>query len=124
MDITVREIRLNTGSAPQHDEIKDMICEEAAIIPACDTTLRLEMIQRDMRNWADLPANPDCLDRALPVTPVRSFTAGQENELVVLRACAKVEPIFPMTWLTGALDTDTSGDFAVVAHSAFVQEPR
>ena len=124
MDITVRDIRLNTGTNPQHNEIKEMICEQAAIIPNCNNTLRLEMMIREMRDFAAIPNNADCTDRALPASPVREFSAGHENELMVLRACAKIEPIFPMTWLASALSTDAAGDYAVVALSAFVQEPR
>ena len=40
MDMTVRDIRLGTGTAPQHDDIKDMICARAGFIPDCDTSLR------------------------------------------------------------------------------------
>jgi hypothetical protein len=124
MDLAVREIRLSTGDAPQHEEIKALICEEAAIIPDCRNALRLEMRARDLRDWSDLPREIDCTDRALPVTPVQAFTNGAENELMVLRACAKMAPIFPMTWFSDALSRDTAGDYAVVTLSAFVQEPR
>ncbi|MGX9354619.1 TadE/TadG family type IV pilus assembly protein [Roseobacteraceae bacterium S113] len=124
IDITTRDIRLNTGTTPQHDEIKRMICDEASIIPNCESALRLEMISRDLRNWQSIPATADCVDRALEAAPVRAFTSGQENELMVLRACAKVEPIFPMTWLSNALHQDTAGDYGIIAMSTFVQEPR
>lgn len=124
MDMAVRDIRLDTGMPMQHDDIKEAICEEARIIPNCDSALRLEMIQQDMHDWDDPPARADCVDRSLEVAPLRSFVPGQSNEVMILRACAKLEPLLPMTWLTTSLQTDTSGDFAIVAISAFVQEPR
>lgn len=124
LDVAVRDVRLSTGSAPQHDQIKSMICENAALIPNCQDTLRLEMMARDVRDWQPIPQTADCTDRALDAAPVREFTAGLENELMVLRACAKVAPILPMTWLSGALNRDTAGDYAIITMSTFVQEPR
>lgn len=124
LDKVVRDIRLGTGIAPQHDEIKDMICDRAAILPNCKANLRLEMVQRDPRNWRALPGSVDCLDASLPVTPVRSFVNGANNELMVLRACAKVSPIFPITWWIEAMQKDGAGDIALVTSTAFVQEPR
>ena len=124
MDIVTRDIRLETGFTPQHNEIKNAICEQAAIIPDCTANLRLEMIPNDLRAWDPINAVADCTDRSQPVQPVRNFVSGQSNELMVLRACAKIEPLFPLTFLSGAIETDDAGDYAVVAISAFVQEPR
>lgn len=124
MDMVSRDIRLDTGIPPQHDQIKNRICELAAIIPNCEQTLRLEMIPQDMRNWTAVNPVADCIDRAETVQPMRSFTPGTENQTMILRACAKLEPLLPMTWLSTALARDSKGDFGVVAISAFVQEPR
>lgn len=124
MDLATRDVRINTGSTPSHADLKQTICDNASIIPDCTNNLRLEMMSRDLRAWTAIPSTPDCTDRALDVAPLREFEPGTENELMFLRACAKVEPIFPTTWLTSALYTDTAGDFAIVAVSAFVQEPR
>lgn len=124
MDIVARDIRLDTGIPPQHDEIKARICNEANIIPECEANLRLEMIPQDMRAWVPVSGRADCTDEALEVAPLRGFSPGQQNQMMILRACAKISPLFPMTWLSGAIETDNAGDFAVVAVSAFVQEPR
>lgn len=124
MDLTVREIRLGTGTSPQHDDIKDMICERAAFVPDCATSLRLEMIQVDPRAWSDIPAVPDCTDRSEEVSPVRSFVNGQENELMVLRACAKIDPVFPTSGLGNSLIKDEYGQYSLTATTVFVQEPR
>ncbi len=124
MDMTVREIRLGTGRAPQHDEIKDMICDRAGFIKNCASSLRLEMIQVDPRNWQAIPAQPDCTDKSEEVTPVRSFQNGQENELMILRACAKIDPVFPTTGLGKNMVKDGYGQYALTSTTVFVQEPR
>ncbi len=125
VDITVRDIRLGTGSAPQHDTIKDLICERAGFIDDCKDSLRLEMIQVDPRNWSTLPNDADCIDKSEEVAPVRNFVNGQENMLMLLRACAVIDPVFPTTGLGEALvKNEASGEYALVSLSAFVQEPK
>ena len=124
VDITVRDIRLGTGTAPQHDDIRDMICNRSAFIPDCTSSLRLEMIQVDPRNWSDIPTVPDCTDKSEEVSPVRNFVNGQENELMVLRACAKIDPVFPTTGLGKNMVKDEYGQYALTATTVFVQEPR
>ncbi|MEX0285286.1 MAG: TadE/TadG family type IV pilus assembly protein [Paracoccaceae bacterium] len=123
IDLTVRDIRLGTGTAPQHDAIKDLICERAGFIDQCGDNLRLEMIQIDPRNWTGLPGDPDCTDHSEEVAPVRSFVNGQSNELMILRACAKIEPVFPTTGLGATIGKDGEGKYALYATAAFVQEP-
>jgi len=123
-DMTVREIRLGTGTAPQHDEIKDLICERAGFIDNCGTNLRLEMIQVDPRNWAEINPDADCTDQSEEVAPVREFVNGQENELMVLRVCAKIDPVFPTTGLGKNFIKDGAGQYSLVSTSAFVQEPK
>ncbi|CUH65570.1 Flp pilus assembly protein TadG [Thalassovita gelatinovora] len=122
-DLVVRDIRLGTGSAPQHDEIKQEICDMASILTNCEQNLRIEMIQIDPRNWTEPPAEADCTDASQEVSPVRAFENGQENELMLLRVCFKVDPLFPAVGLGKALVTDDAGQFALVAAAAFVQEP-
>ncbi len=122
-DLVVRDIRLGTGTAPQHDEIKQRICDRAPILNDCDINLRVEMIQLDPRAWVDPPADADCTDTAQTVAPVRSFENGQENDLMLLRVCFKVEPVFPAVGLGHKLVTDAAGKYALVASAAFVQEP-
>ncbi|PCH74407.1 MAG: pilus assembly protein TadE [Rhodobacteraceae bacterium] len=124
LDMTVREIRLGTGTAPQHDQIKAMICARAGFIANCDTSLRLEMIQVDPRAWVDIPMDADCTDQSVEVTPVRSFVNGLENELMFLRACAKFTPVFPTSGLGKNINKDAAGQYSLVSTSAFVQEPR
>lgn len=124
LDLTVREIRLGTGSAPQHDDIKNMICARTGFIADCGANLRLEMIQVDPRNWTVIDATPDCTDRSAEVAPVRSFVNGQENDLMILRVCAKINPVFPTTGLGKNMVKDDFGQYALVSTSVFVQEPR
>lgn len=123
MDEVVRDIRLGTGDAPQHDEIKDQICVAAGYLNDCSDNLRLEMILLDPTDWVTPSSDVDCTDQSEEVTPVRSFTNGLDNELMLLRACVKVNPVFA-TWGMGAnMVKDNAGQYALVSSTAFVQEP-
>lgn len=125
MDLTVRDIRLSTGSAPQHDEIKDLICQRAGFIKNCSGNLKLEMVQVDPRDWVGLSREATCSDASKEVQPLTTFkNDAADNELMVLRACAKIEPVFPTTGLGKNIKKDGAGNYALVSTSVFVQEPR
>jgi hypothetical protein len=124
LDIAVREVRLGTGAAPDHDAIKKIVCDNASVIADCATRLRLEMIPTDLRDFATLDPTPDCTDASEPSRPVRTFIAGGQNQLMLLRACLKYTPLFPEQMLGAALTKDSSGDVALTTLSAFVQEPK
>ncbi|PIE13553.1 MAG: pilus assembly protein TadE [Rhodobacterales bacterium] len=123
MDMAVRNIRLGTGTPPQHDDIKEMVCNFAGVLPDCENNLRLEMIRVDMRNFVEPRADADCIDNSEEVAPVREFVAGQANEMMFLRACFVFSPVFPGGGLGYYYDKDGAGNAAMVASSAFVQEP-
>ncbi|MEO1139972.1 MAG: TadE/TadG family type IV pilus assembly protein [Pseudomonadota bacterium] len=123
MDMAVREVRLGTGAVPQHDAIKQLVCDNALMVLDCQEKLRLEMRPADPFSLQTLDTEPDCTDAAEPAKPVRTFTPGQANELMLLRICYKYKPFFPEDFLGSALDKDPSGEAAIVSMTAFVQEP-
>jgi Flp pilus assembly pilin Flp len=123
MDETVRYIRLNTGAAPTHDDLKARICS-LNIVPDCADNLKLEMIVRDIRNWEELPTEYTCTDQSEEIEPMGGYSFGMDNELVILRACAKFTPSFPGTSFATSLTLDGAGDARLTSMTAFVQEPR
>lgn len=124
VDTTVRDLRLGTGTAPQHDQIRDLICERAVFIDDCAQHVRLEMIRIDPYNWESPPAEVDCIDATEQVEPVRSFVNGASNELMFLRVCAKYNPVLPHMGFSQDLNLDGARMYPLVATAAFVQEPR
>ena len=124
LDIAVREVRINTGETPQHADLKQIVCDNAPLIGDCMNGLRLEMRTQNLRHWQELPQTADCIDRSEPVSPVRSYVPGQENELMVIRACSKFSPLFPTGGLAADLTLDGANEYALISTTAFVQEPR
>ena len=123
LDVAIRHVKLNTANPPQHDQLKDIICQEAMVIPDCSNAVKLEMRPQNLRNWVEIPTAADCVDRSEDVQPASVYTPGTPHEMMILRACAKFKPIFPTTALGATLSVDGAGEFGLIATNAFVQEP-
>ncbi|MGB3245260.1 MAG: pilus assembly protein [Sulfitobacter sp.] len=123
LDITVRHIRLSTNKALRHGELKIMICENAGFLPDCMTTLKLEMTPLNPRAFAAFDQVPDCIDLSEPYEPPRGFRLGVEHELMMMRACVKFQPVFPLTGLGFEFAKDGTGRARMVSSAIFVQEP-
>lgn len=123
LDIAVREIRLNTNTTFQHDDIKDLVCANAGWLEDCQTSLRLEMDAVDPRQFAQFDQDVDCVNTAQPAQPPRGFTLGQENQMMMLRACVLFQPVFPTTGLGRGFERVGNGEARMVSTAAFVQEP-
>ncbi|WP_428511952.1 TadE/TadG family type IV pilus assembly protein [Roseovarius sp.] len=124
LDMAVREVRLGTGTAPGHDAIKDLVCDNAIMVLNCKEKLKLEMRPANIFALNTLDTTPDCTDKAETAKPVvYKFFPGVANQLMLMRACYKYEPFFPKQFLGSALDKDPSGEAKIVSMTAFVQEP-
>lgn len=126
LDIAVREIRLTTGAAPQHDVVRDQICRLSGYTDNCATSLRLELVQLDPFDWEGVDPQPDCISKPEEILPVRGFSQdGASNELMLIRACMRFRPMIS-AWGLGEdlVEDDPEGLVSLIAVSAFVQEPR
>lgn len=122
LEIAVRSVRLSTGDAPQHDELKEMICEQAPFLPDCVNRLKLEMTPISPLAFEGLPDTADCVDTLEEVKPPRTFVQGGNHDLMLIRACLVFDPVIPTTGLGFEFDQQV-GLPRMVAMSAFVQEP-
>ncbi len=132
LDITVREVRLNRLPAGEtewdHDLLKEMICDEA-MITNCLEHLALEMTPIDPRvgNPLDNPGylKPKCVDTPALVRPPESvlFETGTSNELMIIRACLEVSPVWGFTMIGGLAEKDPDGQWELHATTVFVHEP-
>lgn len=123
LDLTVRNIQLNTSTPPTHDQVRTMICENSSIIPDCETRTKVELVMIDPRVTATIDPSPDCIDTAEPFKPVRQFRNGQQNQIMMIRVCSLFDPIFPTTGLGYQIPRESGNLYALVSTSAFVMEP-
>ena len=124
VDIAMREIRLNTFDPPDYEEVKTIICGNAPAIDGCLSNLRLELIRVDPRAWNGNLQAAACSDQSEEVDPPDPLTVGLENDIMVLRACARLAPLLPNSFsIGGMLELGEDGRFPVFSINAFVQEP-
>lgn len=124
VDVAVRDIRLGTGNIPSYWNVKKKICREASFSGDCENNLMLEMVQVDPRNFTKLDDEAQCRNAREDPKPVRNFVSGDDNDLMLLRACLKFTPIFPTSGLAAQIQQDRKGYAHLIVTSSFVQEPR
>lgn len=123
IDVSMRSLRLGDLTPMTHDGLKDSICENSLIIPNCAQSLSVELAPLDLIN--DNPKNRAfiCRDKSDTVAPVLEFQAGATNQLMLVSACATFQPFFPTTGLAATIKLNGAGEYAMVATSAYVNEP-
>lgn len=121
--VVVRELRLGMALDPDYEYIKTRICEESTVIANCSDTLTLELTPVDTETWTFFDTTSQCIDKSAEVEPSLEFVAGNRNELMMVRVCAAYDTVFPLTGLAPYLFKQSDGRYAIVARSAFVNEP-
>lgn len=126
LDVAVRDLRLGLPTSRDFDAFRQRICDAAAIVPDCINVLQVELMPTSETDWTPLSEELRCVDREEEIAPIdaTSYVIGAENELMMIRACALFDPVVPTMGLALLLPRDTSGAYALVATSAFVNEPR
>jgi len=128
VDIAVRDLRLGraapAGESLTRDDIRDLICGYSPMIASCNSNLMIELRTINTQTWDGYGGAVTCVERGEDVQPATTFQAGTENELMLVRGCALVDPMFPTSGFALNLPRDTTGAFALVAQSVFVNEPR
>lgn len=129
VDIAIRELRLSTGENIGYDDLRNMICNGAGILPDCTTNVRLEMRTVDLFDAAssggnNIPSVATCTKVDEPfVLANETFDTGVANEVMVVRACGVFNPILPTFGLGSFLSNFTDGKYRLVSTTAFVMEP-
>jgi len=127
VDHTVRQIRLGHLISPSPTQVKAAICDRTSIILNCERDILVEMTPISATSWAMPTEGAPCRNRVSEVNPPFSFTPGSSLQVTLVRVCIKQDAIFPGAGIglkmaqTGKLDAN--GGYALVAISAFVNEP-
>ncbi|MCT4557024.1 MAG: pilus assembly protein [Pelagimonas sp.] len=124
VDKVVRELRLTTGRDLTYGELRSEICDEAGVLKTCDSNLRLEMIKVNPRQFTGAVPQSFCTNAAEDPNPQRKFTAGHDNEMMLMRVCLRYRPVIQGVGLSKFMNKDEQGYAALTVNAAFVQEPR
>ena len=123
VDLVVREIRIAPdGLNFDQATIRSKICKKTIVIQNCENSLLVEMIP--INKSSDFPNDSArCVNRETKVNPIFRYTPGGRSQVVFMRACVIVDLITPLMGLALALPKDSSGGFALVSSTAFMNEP-
>lgn len=123
LDLNVRALRLGTLEPATHDELKRRVCEDTLILNDCPNAVIIELTPISRNNWSLPSGAATCVDRTEEIEPVIEFNLGAENEIMLVRACAVLDPFFGASKLVMKLPQDASGGVVIAAASTFVNEP-
>ncbi len=122
IDIAIRDVRLGLTPGITHDEFRQKICESAFLLTTCNEAVLLELTP--VANATSFPSGEvNCVDRTEEIEPTVTFVPGARSEIMFVRACLIVDPIFPGSGLGAVLPVDSSGGYAIVVQTAFMNEP-
>lgn len=127
VDIAVREVRISQGEVITRNHVRSRICERARILPECDTSLVVEMVEIPTPTYAMPATDIPCVSKLDSVMPDADFLENRLNRMVLLRVCYAVRPmLFQSTFaMTRTLASNLVADaetIQMVAASAFTVE--
>ena len=109
---------------PHAADIKSAICDNTNAIANCEAVLIVELTVIDRATYAMPAQTAPCVARDDPSTiPLSQFDQGMGNQLVLLRSCAVVDRILPISGFGLNLARDNTGGLHIVTASIFVNEP-
>jgi len=123
LDTAMRDVRLGTSQTFTREEIRDRVCSNAGMLKDCHDNLLLEMVVIDRNTFALPPVRATCINRNEAALPITDFSNGGPSDLMFIRACYVIDPLYPSLGLGAMLKTDEAGNMQLVASSIFAQEP-
>ena len=124
MESTMRALRLGRIQPVTLDTLRERVCRNSVMLTNCRDTLLVELRRLDPDNVALPPGNAPCVNRSENTTPAVTLTPGVEHDLMLVRLCLIIDPLFPTSGRGLGLSLDDSGGFRMTAASVYVNEPR
>lgn len=102
---------------------RNSICDGALFIVDCADSLMVEIQPIEGTSFSNSgPFN--CINNVDPdIQPAPILNPGQPKEIMLVRACLLVNPLFPGSGLGASLAQQHNGEYAIVATTAFMNEP-
>ncbi|MEM7189658.1 MAG: hypothetical protein AAF439_08610 [Pseudomonadota bacterium] len=114
---------LRLGEPFSEQAFKESICAGALFIVDCVDSLMVEVEPIDVAAFSN--SGPfKCVNSVDPdIQPAPALNPGEPEEIMVVRVCLLVNPLFPGSGIGASLAQQHNGEYAIVATSAFMNEP-
>lgn len=123
LDVNIRALRLGSLEPATHEQLVRQVCQNAMFSTSCPDDILIELHPISTDTWAMPERSVTCVNREEDIDPVITFDPGRENEIMLVRACAIVDPIFASTAFTLGMPEAAENGFLITAASTFVNEP-
>lgn len=123
VDKVMRNLRLGKYPDVTLATLKSEICERSSILRDCEAAITIDLQPISTSSWAFPSDGTACVDRDEHISPVTTFNPGTEHQVMLVRVCIIQDAMFPTTGLGLNLAQDEQGGYALLAKSAFVNEP-
>ncbi|WP_333815300.1 TadE/TadG family type IV pilus assembly protein [Tabrizicola sp.] len=133
IDLVVRNLRLGVyGSNLTHKKLKEEICTNGVLgnnITHCmnATKIWMQPINTGTGGFGMGSTQAPCIDKPAEIKvgdpPDNSFSAGVDNDIMLIRVCMKEWPMFPTTGISVKMPVQSDGSVAMIVSSTFVNEP-
>lgn len=123
LDINIRELRLGGLEPATHEQLVKQICRDAMFTTSCPNDVLVELLPISTDTFEMPERSVTCVNRDEDIDPVITFEPGRENEIMLVRICAVVDPIFASTSFTLGMQEAAENGFLITAASTFVNEP-
>ena len=121
MSVATRDVRIGDTAVQNLEGFRASVCDNAFFLPDCSNSLLVEMTKIEDGDFTEFK----CVNREDPDwSPKTDFDPGNEEEIMLVRACILVKPVFPGSGMTAGLWQGLGGDYALVATTAFMNEPK
>ena len=125
LDVVMRDMRLKPEQTFPAAILRRSVCRSARVLPNCDRSLVIEITPVDRATYALPATRVACTDRGTAAVPADDVISGRIDQIVIVRGCYSVKPFFRSSLLGAELvkGGPNEGEYAIVAASAFAQEP-
>jgi Flp pilus assembly protein TadG len=123
VDKVMRNLRLGKYPDVTSAELKTEICNRSSIMKDCASAISIDLQPISTTTWAFPSAPTSCVDRDEHISPSTTFNPGAEHQIMLVRVCVIQDALFPTTGMGLNLAQDDQGGYALLAKSAFVNEP-
>lgn len=116
LDVTMRDVRLGNIVNPTVISLEDTVCSRMQTIPDCRSSLELEFTEVNLATFAMPGQDVPCVRRSADEMAARAndtYDTGEQNALMVVRACMVVDTLTPVM----------DDAFELFARTAIVIEP-
>ena len=123
VDMAMRDVRLGHFANVNATTLKDAICSRILMFTNCEANMMIEMERVTTDTWTLPNDRTECVNRSENTEPAVEMQIGQQNEMILVRACIMQDAIFPSTGIALELPLDAQGGYALFSKSAYVVEP-